>query len=188
MKLVTTMLLGLLAGTWGWRDVEEAVAPDRLLVDAVSTIARMHRMTEQPFRMETQAAFLCVAPARSSDNSAPGDPHHDYFCHVYITDDGVNTMKSGLGTYPVGTIIIKQKLADKQGKKIELYTLMRKMEAGYDPEHGDWEYSVVDKRAKTVLSRGRTDSCIECHQAHYETDYVTRAYLQREPGLRKNEP
>ena len=57
---------------------------------------------------------------------------------------------------------------------------MRKMAAGYDPEHGDWEYAVLDGTNKRVLSRGRIDSCIECHRHYAETDFVTRSYLKQE--------
>jgi hypothetical protein len=54
------------------------------------------------------------------------------------------------------------------------------MAAGYDPEHGDWEYAVLDGPNKRVLSRGRIDPCIECHRHYAETDFVTRSYLKQE--------
>ena len=56
---------------------------------------------------------------------------------------------------------------------------MRKMHAGYDTDHGDWEYSIVsivDGKHK-LFSRGKTKSCIVCHESYSDTDYVTRSYL-----------
>lgn len=50
------------------------------------------------------------------------------------------------------------------------------MTAPHDPDHGDWEYAVLD-RDKRVLARGRIESCIECHRNDASTDFVTRAYL-----------
>jgi hypothetical protein len=43
-----------------------------------------------------------------------------------------------------------------------------------------WEYAVLDGPTKRVLSRGRIDSCIECHRHYESTDFVTLAYLKAE--------
>jgi len=77
-----------------------------------------------------------------------------------------------------GTVIVKQKFADRAATKTELYTVMRKMDDGYDADNGNWEYSIVDRSAAKVLSRGRTDSCIACHAPYARTDYVTRLYMK----------
>ena len=75
-------------------------------------------------------------------------------------------------------MIVKAKLESEKSSDPVLYTVMRKMEKGYDAEHGDWEYAVLDGPNKRVLSRGRIDSCIECHKQYASTDYVTRAYVK----------
>ena len=148
---------------------------ERLLIERVREVSKMHRVTEKPFKMIPAAAFDCVAPTRASKQTRT--PHGDYFCHVFVDEAGRQTMTSGSGEYPVGTVIVKQKFADSRGKATELYTLMRKMEPGYDTEHGDWEYSIVNRKATQVLARGRIESCIECHKSYEQTDYVTRLYI-----------
>src|SRR5262249_15058679 len=100
------------------------------------------------------------------------------YCHVYVTANGLDVLRSGEGTYPVGTWIVKAKYADQGTSKIELFTRMRKMPAGYDPDHGDWEYAVIDRDRVTVLAQGTLANCIACHDAHKATDYVTRVYLK----------
>lgn len=150
---------------------------DSVLAKAAANTSTMHRVTEKPFLMDAAAAQLCDRPkSRKRDT-----PHRDYYCHVFVNESALPAMKSGKVPYPVGAIIVKQKFSDPEEIKEELYTLMRKMPKGYDPEHGDWEYSIISGNADKVLSRGRTDSCIECHQQHAKSDYVTRLYLKDQP-------
>ena len=89
-------------------------------------------------------------------------------------------MSTGRGTYPLGTIILKQKLFDAESKRVDFYTGMRKREKGYNPQAGDWEFFALDRKARMVTARGKIESCIGCHQAYAESDYVSRRYLRRE--------
>ncbi len=147
---------------------------DQTLVEAAANTAKLHRVTESPFKMTNASAALC----RPAFDVQPHNPHWDYYCHVFINDAGLATMKTGKGSYPKGTVIVKQKFADRAGTKTELFTLMRKMDDGYDSDNGNWEYSIVDRNAAKVLSRGRTDSCIDCHTQYAGSDYVTRLYMK----------
>jgi hypothetical protein len=168
--LTSVLLVGLLAYT-----KSDEIDDNQLLVNEAANVAKLHRITEEPFKMDAVTATLCRVEPKTTEE--PGDPHGSYYCHIYINDAGQKTMETGEGTYPVGTIVIKQKFTDRKAKNVELYTLMRKMESGYDPEHGDWEYSIINRTAKKVLSRGKTDSCIACHQQYAALDYVSRLYL-----------
>ena len=49
-------------------------------------------------------------------------------------------------------------------------TVMKKREAGYDPENNDWEY-VTAGPAKGVRYQGKMSLCIDCH-VDAEKDYV----------------
>lgn len=152
------------------------ITEDGLIVEFAKNTAKLSRVTSKPFKMDAAAAFLCAPAPRAK---TPNEPHREYYCHVYIDEPGLKIMKTGDGLYPVGTVIVKQKFSDATAKSAELYTLMRKREQGYDPEHGDWEYSIVNRQATQVLARGRIESCIECHKAHEKTDYVTRQYMRQ---------
>ncbi len=175
MKVALLAASTLILATWGLQESNDQ-ADDGLLVATAKGVGKLDRITSHPVKMNPQVSTLCTAPAQAR----PQAPHGDYYCHVFITSGGANTIRSGEGNYPVGTVIVKQKFADAKGKSTELYTLMRKMEPGYDPEHSDWEYSVVNRKATQVLARGKIASCIECHQSYRETDFVTRVYLDDE--------
>ena len=162
------------AVTHDWNPVD-----DEKLVQAVAAAAlhqddsTIHRVPKTTFKMADPTAALC-----RPDFGAPRhNPHVDYYCHVYVNELALKPMNSGKDSYPEGSLIIKQKYSDQRGINTELFTVMRKMANGYDTANNDWEYSIVDASAKTVLSRGRTDSCINCHADYASTDYVTRLYM-----------
>ena len=99
------------------------------------------------------------------------------YCDVYVTPNAKEPMASEFGPFPAGSMIVKAKLEGQTRRAPVLYTVMLKMEKGYDDMHGDWEYAVLDGPSRRVLARGRIDSCIDCHTAYAATDYVTRVYM-----------
>ena len=78
---------------------------------------------------------------------------------------------------PVGSVIVKEKLSYEH--KMMSYGAMIKREAGYDPEHGDWEYMYVDLQPERKVTRGKIESCINCHRIKHEQDYLFRPYLEK---------
>jgi hypothetical protein len=151
----------------------------------------MTRVTDKPMSMDRQVAMLCRAPDPTDLPEA--NPHRGHFVHVYVTPGEEKKIRTGQGTYPVGTMIVKEKLPgplkleEETGKKKqansaatpELFTIMLKREAGYNKECGDWEFMVVSGDMKQLLARGKLDSCVECHQQYKQTDYVTQLYPEQ---------
>ena len=129
------------------------------------------RITDKPFLMHAPTATQCVINTNV-------DVHGDRYCDVYVSTGGEAAIRAGTAEYPVGTLVIKSKYPDKERNKIELYTVMRKMPKGYWPEHGNWEFSVLDSEKKHVLARGRVESCANCHDAYAASGYLTRTYLR----------
>jgi hypothetical protein len=154
----------------------------------------MKRVTDKPYSMDIRIATLCRGP--DPDELPAENPHRGHSVHVYVSPTGEEILKSGKGTYPVGTLIVKEKFPSplehprlqredsattKAEPKLqtELFTAMLKRDPGYDPERGDWEYLVISGNAQQVLARGKLDSCIQCHVEYKATDYVTRAYMKK---------
>ena len=112
------------------------------------------------------------------------NPHLEKFIMVYVNDAGRRAMLEELRPhFPVGSLIVKEKLPTRDADAPELLTVMYKREAGYDTEGGDWEYLVLDGRGEEVQARGKLESCRACHQAVADTDFVSRNYLP--PDLRR---
>lgn len=126
-----------------------------------------------PVMMDPGAAQAC-APAGLTNIS----PHASKFISVFVNRTGRDAMlKQREPSFPVGSIIVKEKLKDPAAQSPELLTVMVKREEGYDSTSGDWEYFVMDGAAATILNRGRLPGCNSCHTAYKQNDYVTRTYL-----------
>ena len=130
----------------------------------------LHRVTATLFEMDPVVSTQCVAPDHTN-------PHLASFGHVYVNRLGHQTMISGNGQYPPGSLIVKQKFSGSSTRTVVLHTLMKKRPPGFDPANNDWEYSVIDGTGRRTLAIGRIESCIGCHSQYQNTDYVTRKYL-----------
>lgn len=140
----------------------------------------MVQVTPKPYRINWAGAPLCARP-----NYIPHSPHGEHWIHVFVSRSGTNAMTTGKGTYPEGTVILKQKFTDAAGTKTEFYTGMRKREKGYNPELGDWEFFMLDSGGYHVTARGKIESCMDCHTKYPTTDFVSRRYLTtKEDGAR----
>lgn len=80
--------------------------------------------------------------------------------------------------FPVGTVIVKEKLPSKNSSTPELLTVMIKRETGYNSEHGDWQYLVFDSTGTNTAS-GKLDNCIKCHDSQKNQDFVYKNYFQK---------
>ena len=174
---VLTALLGIVAVAVSF--AADSKEPPNLRAEMASDELKLHRVTDAPFKMDDAAAALC------SRNPKNFHVHSDCYCHVYVNDAGLETMKSGKGVYPVGSVIVKQKYSDEKATETELFTIMRKMKQGYDTAHGDWEYSIVERTGMKELVSGRMEACIKCHTPYAKTDYVTRVYLAKDSKAAK---
>src|ERR1044071_3681790 len=144
------------------------------------------RVNPQPAHFHLRAATDCAAPLAGADArmETEGNQHLDKFVNVFVNDAGRRAILEELRPrFPVGSLIVKEKLPARDAKEPELLTAMLKREAGFDPEGGDWEYLVLDGRGEEVRARGKLESCRACHQAVADTDFVSRNYLP--PDLRR---
>jgi hypothetical protein len=106
-------------------------------------------------------------------------PHAESAIVVRVNPIGLDRFKSG-GAVPVGTVVIKEKYHHYYpGAQPTAVAAMIKREAGYDPEHEDWEYAYEERWAgsERKVVRGKLESCIECHKVA-GIDYLFRPYLE----------
>jgi hypothetical protein len=130
------------------------------------------RVNREPAMMDAAAAAMCAQMVKTQN------PHQNKFVTVFVNDAGKQAMLfQKQPTFPRGTVIVKQKLANPSSTEPEALTAMIKRAKGFNPEGGDWEYLVLTGDGSTVVSRGRNESCQACHRLYTATDFVTRAYL-----------
>ncbi|HEY6188165.1 MAG TPA: cytochrome P460 family protein [Pyrinomonadaceae bacterium] len=127
------------------------------------------------------AACAMVVSPRGAVIDGPGNPHRDKFFTVYVNDVGRAAMLHEKNPkFPVGSIIVKEKLTDKEGPSPELLTVMIKREKDFNSASGDWEYMVLDGAGTKIEGRGQLQNCQACHLANQKSDYIFRTYLPDE--------
>jgi len=134
------------------------------------------RVTGRPTRLQPSVQTLCL-PATAKFDHGNLVPQAAAVAHVYVSPDAVEAMlKRDSTSFPVGSVVLKQKLDAANNQKVILYTGMLKRDKGYNPECGDWEFFTLSGDARTVSSRGRLESCMACHTNYAKTDFVTKQY------------
>lgn len=142
------------------------------LLKKLSDYKKWNLVNARPANMDITALYSCVKLTAPPQRG----PHQKKYVSVYVNDIGKHAMmEEKKPIFPVGSAIVKEKLGDYKSKAPELLTIMVKREKGFDPAGGDWEYFLMDGKAKKFI---KTDvkSCKKCHAAEVDTDYVKRSF------------
>lgn len=121
------------------------------------------RVNPEPLKIPDWLAALCTMPP--IDQQARLDsPHSDEYSNVYVNPTGSTAMMLiGERVFPVGTIIVKEKLLKIDDNIAEALGLMIKHEKGYNPKGGDWEYAYWQTSGKIQRSVETAQQCQSCH-------------------------
>ncbi len=137
----------------------------------------------RPVKLDAPGAVLgvaCADPVAQLD-----DPHKDKLISVYVNEVGRGAMMSEKApTFPVGSMIVKEKWDAVGDTSPVLLTAMVKRVRGFDPGKGDWEFLAMDGKASKIVKPGRVENCWSCHVGYTETDHVTRLYLPKDVASR----
>jgi hypothetical protein len=133
-------------------------------------LKKMNLLNQKPYHIPVPDPALCSAPFQHLSKT-------DHWINILVSPESTNQIMTGVGLYSVGSVILKQKFLDSEGRKADIYTGMLKRERGYNPECGDWEFFTLDSSGFKVTSCGKLKSCMECHEKCESSDYVTRRYL-----------
>jgi hypothetical protein len=131
---------------------------------------------QTPMSMSYQLAQLCRLPSPTEKAMMAQSPHAKYFTQVYVNPVGKGVWekiaKSPKLSFPVGTVIVKEKLPDPKSKSPVLLTAMRKREKGYNPACFDWEFLALDGKGKEIKEQGKIARCQSCHAKEVQTNGV----------------
>src|SRR5262249_14280583 len=93
------------------------------------------KVNPEPQLMDLRTRLLCARPSSPTgvDVNGPTNPHHEKYITVYVNDVGKNAMMEQVKPqFPVGSVIVKEKLPDKSSQSPELLTVMIKKEKGFN--------------------------------------------------------
>lgn len=181
MALAVLVSSGLSAVAWAAKQPTEvdsggAVPPtptERGTV--IDDYRRWSRINPKPAHIPGPAAAACAAATTPGGVSM--SPHLSRFITVYANAPARQPMLTQTRPrFPAGSVLVKEKKLAPGHRTPELLTAMEKKPAGFDPKHGDWEYSVWDGAGKRI-DGGKVDHCQACHEKARATGYVFRDYL-----------
>lgn len=157
--------------------------PVSLVVKEIEGYRNWPKVNPAPMFMHVRTAQACAILV--SDKGMPLDqannPHRNKYFTVFVNEIGKKAMLGQKNPmFPVGSVIVKEKLPAKDSTTPELLTVMIKQAKGFNPASGDWEYMVVDASGTRIEGRGNLENCQECHVSNSDSDYVFRTYLSDE--------
>jgi len=98
----------------------------------------------------------------------PGKQPHGAFSTTYVNDIAMKSLNAGDKKFPQGSIIVKENYT--AAKELTAITAMYKVD-GYNLLTGDW-YWLKFKPVGGVEAEGAVESCIGCHSAMVDKDWV----------------
>jgi hypothetical protein len=166
------------------RSVSARIVPtDRNPVNEIAGYRNWTKVNPEPQLMELRTRLLCARALSPTaiDVNGQTNPHHEKYITVYVNAVGRTAMmQQAKPNFPVGSVIVKEKLPDKTSQSPEILTVMVKRESGFNSRSGDWEYMVLDGHGESVTERGKLETCQGCHLATPQSDYIFRSYLPDE--------
>ena len=109
---------------------------------------------------------------------AHAGPHFDKKLHIYVNSAAKRTIAKRGAVFPVGAVIIKEKLSADGA--ISGIGGMIKRDPGFNLGHGDWEYFYDDK--VSGYKTGKLENCSICHTRARGTDFVFSVWDMLKPG------
>jgi hypothetical protein len=115
------------------------------------------------------------------EEKEPKNPHekgNTTFARYYANELAQGEIYKDAPKFPVGSMIVREKLLNAEDTKPELVTVMVKREKGFSKKTGDWEYLIVEGDLGKIKQREKTGSCSKCHSSAEQTDFVFKTYLK----------
>ena len=175
-----TAFVFLAGSLWGWSQSSPSSGDRPSVSEVAAGFASYQQITKSVVYVNPVLALLCRGASKEEVEAAriKFGPHAHTGILIYMNKVAADAFATNAGAYPVGAVIVKQKTIhdyrDKDGKQVNEADTgvggMVKRPAGYDPEHGDWEYFYFEDAAK--IESGRISTCVQCHSSAKGNDYV----------------
>ncbi|MDB6133252.1 MAG: hypothetical protein JWM59_1495 [Verrucomicrobiales bacterium] len=130
------------------------------------------KVTDKAVYVNYELAIQCITVSEDQIQAARivKGPHARSLIHIYMNESAFKAFPKKGSLYPVGSVIVKHKLLSGSGNAAVGVGGMVKRAAGFDPDHGDWEYFYFEDKSK--IESGRLETCVQCHGKAVGTDYV----------------
>lgn len=115
---------------------------------------------------------------KEKNSDAKSHEEKTTFARIFANDLANSVIKDDKPVFPVGSVIVREKLLKADDKTPEVLTVMVKRKKGFSKKTGDWEYFVLSGDRADIKQREKVGSCSKCHAAAKENDFVFRDFLK----------
>jgi len=89
----------------------------------------------------------------------------------YVNEVGRSGFKREPFSFPVGTVIVRERLWSAAGNPDRL-VVMIKREKSFNRKANGWEFLTVSGAGTTILEREKDGKCLKCHASAAQNDFV----------------
>lgn len=131
------------------------------------------------------ASIRLKNPIRRTEKASKrlDNPHEnnrtESFGMVYANDLAKAEFEKKEPNFPVGSIIVREKITEINSETPEIFIVMVKREKGFSKKTGDWEFLTFNGADLKLQNRQTKSDCSECHLQAKKTDWVFRNYLKQ---------
>jgi len=138
---------------------------------------RLKLITPQPVAVNMTFLIGCrgFTAAEVAQAKKEFGPHSNAYLSIYMNDAAAQAQRDKARTYPVGSVIVKQKIFNTHGAANGVGGMIKRA-PGYDSEHGDWEYFYFEDLAK--IETGKIANCVNCHAGAEDRDHVFKRWAE----------
>lgn len=149
---------------------EQATPPELTAQQVAADYKLLEQVSVGDVYVDSGFSTLCVSPEPSpAVYYEVHGPHTGHYLTIRMNAPAREAFQSSTG-YPVGSVVVKVKQLGEKERVDDGVGGMIKRAAGYDPDHGDWEYFYFE--TPTKIDSGKIESCVNCHKRAAATDYV----------------
>lgn len=91
---------------------------------------------------------------------------------VFVNDPALQAITKNVKPFPVGSVLVREKLAKADAAEPELLAVMIKREKGFNPDGGDWQFLITNAKGTKIKLNQKTGDCLNCHVGQASSDYV----------------
>lgn len=107
------------------------------------------------------------SPAKHEDGNIFGVVYANDLANDFLKANAKRSKR-----FPIGSIIVREKLAKADDAQPQLLTAMIKRARGFNPKANDWEFLIIDGTISKILEQQKQGSCLKCHASQKKRDFV----------------
>jgi len=151
---------------------------DILKVPGTRLIMPSEESEDLIYRLPANSEFNRLRPRGGGRNEKPHEFIGTTYGRVFVNTEAEPFMTSEKLRFPVGSVIVREKLLRESDVAPNGLSVMIKRERRFSPKTNDWEFFVIDQNLNRIVKRETTGSCMTCHANMRETDYLYKSYLK----------